>query len=233
MMQRKIIQRPIFLIFIFFIIIDLSAYAKVLVGPERYEQLTGKSAQKDIKGQWDILYGRSGFVYGKKPSKFLADNFHLIASKGKVLDIGMGEGRNSVFLATKKFDVTGIDISSVAIKKAELLAKEFQTRIQVVEADAQQYDGFKPETFDAIICFYYVDRKLIPKIKKWLKPGGYIFYEAYTIEQKKLGKFNTDPDDFYLKSGELLTLFKSFKVIKHEEITGGSESIASMVARKI
>ena len=36
----------------------------------------------------------------------------------------MGEGRNAVFLAQKGHQVTGIDISSVAIKKARQLAKE-------------------------------------------------------------------------------------------------------------
>jgi 2-polyprenyl-3-methyl-5-hydroxy-6-metoxy-1,4-benzoquinol methylase len=30
---------------------------------------------------------------------------------GRALDIGMGQGRNSVFLALKGWDVTGFDIS--------------------------------------------------------------------------------------------------------------------------
>lgn len=206
--------------------------ARPPIGPERYESLTGKSPQKDIKGQWDVLYGRSGFVYGKKPVKFLAENFHLIPKNGKVLDLGMGEGRNAIFLAEKGYSVTGIDISSVAIKKAEEFAKEQGVMITSIVADAKKY-RFAPASFDAVLCFYYVDRDLIPIIEKLLKPGGYIFFEAYTLDQKrKSAKKVEDDDSYYLKSGELKQLLHNFKIIKYEEGEFGNEFRASSLARK-
>jgi 2-polyprenyl-3-methyl-5-hydroxy-6-metoxy-1,4-benzoquinol methylase len=36
--------------------------------------------------------------------------------KGRVLDVGCGEGRHSLYLQEKWFDVLGIDISPLAIK---------------------------------------------------------------------------------------------------------------------
>jgi len=220
----------IFFYFLFFIL-STNVNSRSSLGAERYEPLTGKSLQKDLKGQWDLLYGRSGFVYGKKPAKFLSENYHLIKERGRVLDVGMGEGRNAVYLSSKGFNVTGIDISSVAIKKAEILAKEFRTSIQTIVADAQKYD-FKENTFDAIICFYYVDRSLILKLKKWLKPKGYIFYEAYTLEHKLKIKNNQDPDAYYLQKGEPASFFKDFFIIKDEYFVDEKESKASLVARK-
>lgn len=207
--------------------------ARPPLGPERYESLTGKSLQKDIKGQWDMLYGRSGFVYGKKPVKFLAENFHLIPGSGSVLDVGMGEGRNAVFLATKGYQVTGIDISSVALKKAEELAKEYNVTVSSVLGDAKKYQ-FKPNSFDAVLCFYYVDRELFPLLINILKPGGYIYYEAYTLDQKIKTGLKDDEDDYYLKSSELKELLKNagLKVVKYEEGAFGNEYRASAVARK-
>jgi tellurite methyltransferase len=205
--------------------------ARPALGPERYESLTGKSLQKDIKGQWDMLYGRSGFVYGKKPVKFLAENFHLIPKMGKVLDVGMGEGRNAVFLATKDYDVTGIDISSVALKKAEELAKEYDVSISTVLGDAKKYQ-FKPNSFDAVLCFYYVDRELLPVLINLIKPGGYLYYEAYTIDQKLKAGLKDDEDSYYLKSGELKNLLSDLKIIKYEEGIFGNEYRASAIARK-
>lgn len=209
----------------------LNCLARPALGPERYESLTGKSLQKDIKGQWDLLYGRSGFVYGKKPVKFLAENFHLIRGGGSVLDVGMGEGRNAVFLATKGYAVTGIDISSVAIKKAEELAAENEVTIRSVLGDAKKYQ-FKPNSFDAVLCFYYVDRELLPVLMNLLKPGGYLYYEAYTIDQKIKAGLKDDDEAYYLKSGELKGLLSGLKIVKYEEGIFGNEFRASAMARK-
>lgn len=206
-------------------------FSRPALGPERYESLTGKSLQKDIKGQWDMLYGRSGFVYGKKPVKFLAENFHLIPNKGSVLDVGMGEGRNAVFLATKQYQVTGIDISSVALKKAQELALENNVLISTILGDAKKYQ-FKPNSFDAVLCFYYVDRELLPILISLLKPGGYFYYEAYTLEQKIKSGLKDDEDGYYLKSGELKELLSGLKIVKYEEGMLGNEYKASAIARK-
>ena len=99
----------------------------------------------------------------------------------------MGEGRNAVFLATQGHKVVGIDISSIAVEKANALASEFRTEIKGVVASLDDYQ-ISEKSFDVILSFYYVDRKLINKMKKWLKPGGLIFYEAHTVEKLTDGK---------------------------------------------
>src|SRR5437588_1543215 len=42
------------------------------------------------------------------------------AAKGRILDIGCGAGRHSLYLQQKGFDVTGIDISPGAVKVCKL-----------------------------------------------------------------------------------------------------------------
>ena len=66
--------------------------------------------------------------------------------------MGMGEGRHAVFLAQKGYKVTGIDLSSVAVKKANMLASEFGVRIKTVVASLKKYKIPK-ESFDAVVCF--------------------------------------------------------------------------------
>ena len=201
------------------------------IGSERFEFLTGKiSIPTDLKSRWDRFYGKGQYLYGKKPAKFIADNYHVIAPRGKVLDVGMGEGRNGVFLATKGFHVTGIDISDVAVKKAEILAKENQTKIKTIVSDINDYD-FPDESFDAIVSFYYVDRKLLGRLMKWLKPGGYIFYEAYLIDYKKQVK-SKEPDQYFLKKQELLNFFPNFKVLKYAENSLSPTMSSSICVKK-
>jgi len=69
-------------------------------------------------------------------------------AKGRILDIGSGAGRISLYLQKKRFDVTGIDNSPLAIKvcKARGLKK---AKVLPIE----QISKFKPDSFDTIIMF--------------------------------------------------------------------------------
>lgn len=224
-----------------FIILSLlisvaSASQRQAINAKRFEALSGvregdNASNKDGKSFWDNKYNDTKYVFGKKPAKFLAQNFDYIPNEGKVLDMGMGEGRNAVFLARKGYKVTGIDISSVAVKKAKMLAEEYGVRINTIVASMNKYkipDG----SFDAIICFYYVDRELHNKMLSWLRPGGVLIYESHTDLQKTV-KGNERYDEAYLlQPSELLTMFKGMRILKYEEPLHTGEFTASIILKK-
>ncbi len=216
-----------------FLIIPAALFAaRDPISGSRFQHLSGVKISQDSKTQWDEKYSRPTFIFGKSPAQFLAENYHYIPFEGTVLDMGMGEGRNAVFLAQKGYKVTGIDISSVAVKKAYLLAQEFGVKIKGVVASLSNYK-IPPNSFDAIVCFYYVDRSLVEKIKSWLKPGGVLIYEAYTIKEKSRIKRDTSvSDDEFLKEQELLKLFSGMRVLKYEEPLHGKEFRSSIILRK-
>lgn len=200
------------------------------VGPNRLELLSGVKRTKDEKSFWDEKFSKNNYVFGKIPAKFLAQNYQYIPPQSTVLDIGMGEGRNAVFLAQKGYVVTGIDISSVAIKKARALASEFGVRINSI---ATSVEKFVPEkSFDAIICFYYVDRKVVTKMLSWLKPGGIIIFESHTEKQKGVKGYENYNIEYLLKPGELLTLFKGAQILKFEEPLHYQEFTSSIIVKK-
>jgi SAM-dependent methyltransferase len=68
------------------------------------------------------------------------------AANGRILDIGCGAGRHSLYLQQKGFDVTGIDSSPGAVKVCKLrgLKKVFLRPIVGI-------DKFKPNSFDTIL----------------------------------------------------------------------------------
>src|SRR6478752_4201053 len=167
--------------FLILLLLSLPVFAtRDPISGSRFQQLSGVKVPQDSKVQWDQRYSRPTFIFGKSPAQFLAENYQYIPYEGTVLDMGMGEGRNAVFLAQKGYKVTGVDISSVAVKKAYLLAQEFGVKIKGVVASLHNYK-IQPNSFDAIVCFYYVDHSLVEKMKSWLKPGGILIYEAYTL----------------------------------------------------
>ncbi len=209
---------------------SLNVFGRDPIPASRFQPLSGVKISGDSKTQWDQRYSRPTFIYGKTPVKFLAENYQYIPFESSVLDMGMGEGRNAVFLAQKGYKVTGIDISSVAVKKAFLLAQEFGVKIKGVVASMKEYK-ISPNSFDAIICFYYVDRSLLEKIKTWLKPGGVLIYEAHTLRERQEHK-KTDPVDDYVKEQELLKLFSGMRVLKYEEPLHEKEFRSSIILMK-
>lgn len=210
---------------------SLGTLARDPLPASRFEVLTGVKTNSDSKSAWDAKYNRPNFIFGKRPADFLAENYHYLPFEGTVLDMGMGEGRNAVFLAQKGFKVTGVDISSVAVKKANLLAKEYGVKIKGVVASLKDYK-IPAGSFDAIICFYYVDHSLLEKIRTWLRPGGVLIYEAYTLRQHKLPQHQHDALDNFLKEQELLRMFPGMRVLKYEEPLHAKEFRASVILQK-
>ncbi len=218
---------------IFFVLILFSAYARDPIPGSRFQQLSGVKVSQDSKTQWDQRYARPTFVFGKSPAKFLAENYHFIPFEGSVLDMGMGEGRNAVFLAQKGYKVTGVDLSSVAVKKSYLLAQEFGVKIKGVVASLRDYK-IQPESYDAIICFYWVDRSMVEKIKSWLRPGGILIYEAHTVaeRQRDPAKRSDKNSENYLREQELIKLFPGMRVLKYEEPIHEKEFRSSIILKK-
>jgi len=69
--------------------------------------------------------------------------------KGRVLDIGCGAGRHSLYLQKRGFDVLGIDSSLLAIEICRLRGLK-KAKVMLIEDM-----NFKPSSFDAIIMMGY------------------------------------------------------------------------------
>jgi len=165
------------------------------------------------------------------PARFLKDNIGLLP-RGRVLDIAMGNGRNSVYLASLGFTVEGVDISEDAVERALQLAGEQDVRLEARVADLEKDYRIEPDAYAAIICFNYLQRSLIPQIKQGLKKGGMVVYETYIVEQLQFG--HPRNPDFLLQHNELLNLFRDFRCLRYREgIIASRRAVASLLAEKI
>lgn len=214
-----------------FILINSSIFARDAISGNRYQLLSGVRKNKESQTFWDNKFSGDDYLYGKAPAKFLAENYGYIPLAGKVLDVGMGEGRNAVFLARKGYNITGVDISAVAVRKARRLAGEYGIRINTVVSSMDDFKAKKGE-FDAILVFYYVDRKLNKKLMDWVKPGGLLIYESHTKKQKQVSGNEKYEDKYLLKESELLNMFPGFRVLKYEEPLHLKEFTSSIILQK-
>lgn len=180
------------------------------------------------KEKWDSKYQVDEYITGKKPCDWLKNSAGFLTGNGKALDIAMGEGRNTVFVASLGYDVLGVDISEAGIRKAQALAKKKKVRIKTLLVDLDDYD-LPEKTYDLILCFNFLDRRMFPAIRRALKPRGLIFYETFTIDHLKHSSFKRE---WVLEHNELLREFGEFRVLKYQEIDRDGKAIASIVAQK-
>src|SRR6187399_408085 len=96
---------------------------------------------------WDERYSGEQLAYGEAPNGFLASVTGRFPSSGRALDIGAGEGRNALFLASCGLDVLAVDQSSVGMRKAERLARERGLGLRTQAVDPSDFDA-EPESFD-------------------------------------------------------------------------------------
>ena len=83
------------------------------------------------------------------PYPELIDFFRDYELRGKVLDIGCGQGRNAIALARLGYSVTGIDNSSVGIEQMNTIAKAENLKVNGLVEDIYTYDGYAD--FDIVL----------------------------------------------------------------------------------
>ena len=150
----------------------------------------------------------------QEPSKLLVDYIGLFP-KGNTLDIAMGEGRNALYLAAQGFEVEGLEKDEQAIAACLAAAKSGGLKLIARTVDLENYQLTR-DRYDLMICFYYLQRSLIPRIKESLKPGGMVVYETFLIDNH-LQFGHPKHREYCFEHNELLNFFRDFRVLYYRE----------------
>jgi len=196
--------------------------------------MSGELPGREIMTQktWDEKYTTACDPAGE-PASFLKEHIHHL-TRGKALDIAMGNGRNALFLARNGYAVDALDYSEVAVTTVRSFVRKESLPVHVTHADVTDYQ-LPENTYDVIINFYFLERTLVPRIKQGLTKGGMLLFETYTTEQSHYGRPHNP--DYLLKPNELLHSFIDLHIIYYHErvVTSpkGTKAIASLLAQKV
>ena len=169
---------------------------------------------------WNNRYANPDYLYGTEPNLFLAEHYSLL--RGPVLSLSEGEGRNAVFLASRGLAVTGVDISAVALEKAERLAKSCGVEIKTVVADLATFD---PEAnhYGSVISISAhlpsaIRNKLYPLIERSLKRDGVIILEAFSEDQLLRNTVGPKDADMLMTVEKIQREFPNYEAILLREV---------------
>lgn len=155
---------------------------------------------------WNERYSEPGFAYGTAPNEFLASVVDRIP-KGKILSLAEGEGRNAVYLASRGYEVTGVDGSAVGLSKARELAIQRNVTLATIHADLGEF-VITPGAWDGIVAIYChlpsALRILLHQAAvRGLRPGGVFVLEAFSKEQLAYGTGGPQSLDMLMSLDEL------------------------------
>lgn len=177
----------------------------------------GKHRTELVGIHFDKLYASPAPPFKTEPSAYLV---RAIAGRtpGTALDVGMGQGRNALYLASQGWQVTGYDLSEGGMAAARAEADRHKLTVKTIRASHDDFD-YGIERWDLIVMTYAAtnmdDQRFLQRVRDSLKPGGIVVVE----------QFNAPPDNA-ANRGPANALFKSFeglRVIHYEDTVDRSE----------
>lgn len=155
---------------------------------------------------WNRFFTVDKATFNTEPNAFLVS---VVEGRkpGKALDVGMGEGRNALYLAKLGWDVTGFDPADQAIALAQKHAAELKVKIRTVVALDSTFD-FGTEQWDLILYSWMQPSGSAKKAVDGLRPGGIVVVEA--------GRAWFPPNG-------LLKMFDTLRIVHYEDRVAPSD----------
>ena len=169
----------------------------------------GRNWERIEAARWDIVFANPNSSVSRKPNRWLVEAVKG-RKPGKALDIGMGFGRNSLYLAQQGWDVTGFDIAAKSVAEARANAERLGVSVHALVESDERFN-FGIEQWDLVVDTYefHPVRDLNRKIRDSLKRGGLWVIEGFEKAQAVL---------FGYESGELLKRLDGMRIVKYEEV---------------
>jgi SAM-dependent methyltransferase len=178
--------------------------------------LQGLSATDQIGDVWNGVYSHQDSGVPSFPNRFLAE---MVQGRkpGRALDVGMGQGRNSLFLARLGWDVTGVDVSDQGIDLAKKEAARLGLTMNYVLSDVSAFDLGR-DRWDLIVGVY-VGREILfqaSHLTDGLASGGLLVVEHY---RRDVGRTSVSGGRLGYPINALLETFvPSLRIVRYEEV---------------
>jgi SAM-dependent methyltransferase len=181
---------------------------------------------------WNQKFSDPNTQFNHKASRLLADAIRD-RRPGLAVDLGMGEGRNAIYLAQQGWQVTGVDLSDVAVTQARKRALQVGIKLDAVVDGLDHFDIGRSR-WDLIALFYVhawyhgAKPRSVQRLHDALKPGGLLVIEGFAGDES-----------YTFHPNELLHDFADLRILRYEDLEdqadwdpGRKSHIIRLVAEK-
>ena len=173
------------------------------------------------QAEWDTIYSERDQLWSGQPNGALVTETADL-TPGRVLDVGCGEGADAIWLAGQGWDVTGLDVSMVALERARKHARDAGVSVAWVLAGLAEA-ALTPASFDLVSAQYpalprtpdsAAERALLTAVA----PGGVLLlvhHAGMDKHQPEDGRF--DPADYVWPAMVAALLDDDWQVELNEE----------------
>jgi len=206
-----------------------------------------------VSNIWNKVYASDASFFGDEPSNFGLECYEEFKKHGvkKILELGCGQGRDTIFFASNGLDVYAIDSSKVAIDAFSKITTERKMPIKAVIHNASEGIPFANSYFDAVYSHMFFNMRftddqlkyIFVEVNRILKNGGFnlfsvrsdndAIYKKGTEIEKNIYGINGFEIRFFTKSDLMnISLSNGFEPYKITEAYEEPSSLYCVFARK-
>jgi SAM-dependent methyltransferase len=168
---------------------------------------------------WAATFAANPHMYGSGSSESAAAAAGEFASAGvqRVLELGAGQGRDTLALARRGFDVLALDFVEPALASIakEAAAAGLADRLNVAQHDVRVPLPFPDDSFDAsyshmLFCMALTTgdlERLVGEVRRVIRPGGLVVYTVRHTGDAHYGTGLPRGDDMFEHGGFIVHFF--------------------------
>jgi len=184
---------------------------------EQVRVITEQADRLEVE-RWNQILTSPKPAFNTEPNAFLV---RMVQGRkpGRALDVGMGQGRNAIFLASQGWNVTGFDPAERAVAAANQTAQARGLKLTTLIVGSEKFD-FGRSQWDLVVLSYVSFRDDVQKIIDSLAPGGMVVVEGFhrdTTRKRPVG------GGVVFDTNELLKLFAPLRVVQYEDLEGPTD----------
>lgn len=180
---------------------------------DREIKIIVEQGQRLEADRWNKILTSPTARFNREPNAFLVE-MTKSRKPDTALDVGMGQGRNAIYLAKEGWAVTGFDPAAEAVALAQREAQKLGLKLTTEIVGSEDFD-FGRDKWGLILVSYSTLRGFEAKMIDALKPGGILVVEAFHRDATKSGPIG--PGVVY-DSNELLRMFPQLRVVRYEDV---------------
>ncbi len=172
------------------------------------------------RARWDKRFDERPFTQPSAPTFFLEQSVSL--PRGRALDVASGDGAVALWFARQGYDVTAVDISSVALARLQAFADQQKLLINCKNIDLDDRSALKEglsETYELIcLAHFKPSLQLLEFLGACLAPGGQLLLSTFNLQHHQHNGFSKR---FCLTPGEFQSTVEGLQCIHYQSVIRG------------